>query len=201
MTALIFETIAKSLSDQGYCVVPEFLSPALTKSLLQRLKYLSISQLSPAGIGRDKDYHVNQAVRTDHMRWLDHSDETERRFLSLMYDFQQAMNEQLFLGLFDYEAHFAHYAKGAFYKKHVDAFRGRSNRVISSVFYLNPDWSKEQGGELVIYAPKGDEILETISPEQGKAVFFLSEEFPHEVKPAQADRYSIAGWFHIRGSR
>lgn len=31
-------------------------------------------------------------------------------------------------------------------------------------------------------------------------VVFLSQEFPHEVLPANRDRYSIAGWFQANTS-
>jgi len=34
-----------------------------------------------------------------------------------------------------------------------------------------------------------------------RLVIFLSEEFPHEVLPANTHRYSIAGWFRVNNSR
>ena len=64
---------------------------------------------------------------------------------------QRFLNKRLFLGLFSFESHFAHYNKGDFYKKHKDAFKGEGNRVLSVVVYLNQQWSSEDGGELVIY--------------------------------------------------
>ena len=31
-------------------------------------------------------------------------------------------------------------------------------------------------------------------------VLFLSEEMPHEVRPARRDRYSVTGWFRLNNS-
>jgi len=115
------------------------------------------------------------------------------------------LNRRLFMGLFDYESHFAHYPIGAFYKKHRDAFAGQSgnrqpNRVLSTVLYLNSAWQPHEGGELLIYAEDGEAIIETVVPVYGRLVIFLSEKFPHEVLPATRERKSIAGWFRVNES-
>ncbi|MEJ2425981.1 MAG: 2OG-Fe(II) oxygenase, partial [Candidatus Thiodiazotropha sp.] len=34
----------------------------------------------------------------------------------------------------------------------------------------------------------------------GQTVIFLSERFPHEVIPAQRDRYTIAGWYRVNNN-
>ena len=96
--------------------------------------------------------------------------------------------------------------KGDFYKKHKDAFKGEGNRVLSVVVYLNQNWSRDDGGELVIYDQSlaNSAIIEhnkiTVTPSFGTIVVFLSEEFPHEVLPALRDRYAIAGWFRLNTS-
>jgi SM-20-related protein len=110
------------------------------------------------------------------------------------------LNRRLFLGLFSYEGHFAHYEPGAFYKRHVDAFRGESNRVLTTVFYLNWGWQAEDGGELLLYEENQTEAFARVIPRMGKLAVFLSEEFPHEVLPAKRDRYSIAGWYRVNSS-
>ena len=84
-----------------------------------------------------------------------------------------------------------------FYKKHVDAFKGRSNRVFTSVLYL---YTPNEGGELVIYKPKSKVVEVSISPKAGTLVLFESERFVHEVLPAVDNRYSIAGWFRKNAS-
>ncbi|MCH2546483.1 MAG: 2OG-Fe(II) oxygenase [Alphaproteobacteria bacterium] len=106
------------------------------------------------------------------------------------------LNKRLMLGMFFFEAHFAHYPKGAYYKRHCDSFRGAKNRIISTVLYLNSDWKKENGGLLAMYRDEdATEPFATITPHIGNFVLFLSEGIPHEVLTAHAPRASIAGWF------
>jgi Predicted proline hydroxylase len=45
-----------------------------------------------------------------------------------------------------------------------------------------------------------EEVVEKVVPQMGTLAVFLSERFPHEVLPARADRYSIAGWFRVNTS-
>ena len=106
------------------------------------------------------------------------------------------MNQRCFLGLIDFEAHYARYQQGDFYQKHLDAFVGRSNRVLSTVCYLN---TVDQGGELVLYNEQ-DQLLTKVQPKAGTLVIFESCRFPHEVLPASQTRYSIAGWFRHNSS-
>lgn len=108
------------------------------------------------------------------------------------------LNRELFLGLWDFECQVAHYQPGDFYRRHYDAFRGRSNRRVSVVAYLNGGWLPDQAGELAIYPDM--ETLEPalkVTPLMGTMVVFLSEDVPHEVLPAERDRYSVAGWFRV----
>lgn len=113
---------------------------------------------------------------------------------------QVYLNRRLFLGLFSFESHFAHYSPGDFYKKHYDAFRGGANRILSIVVYLNHGWQPDDGGELVLYLDDKDREGIKVTPSFGSVAIFLSEEFPHEVLPATRDRYSIAGWFRVNTS-
>ncbi len=87
---------------------------------------------------------------------------------------------------------------GDFYLKHLDSFRGNENRKLTTVFYLNENWTPADGGELKIYDLQ-DNWIETLAPVAGRLVVFLSERFPHEVLEAHADRVSIAGWFRTNG--
>ncbi|HEK0779309.1 TPA: 2OG-Fe(II) oxygenase, partial [Proteus mirabilis] len=97
-------------------------------------------------------------------------------------------------------AHFACYEKGAFYKKHLDAFKENVTRRLTTVLYLNDEWAPQDGGELVIY-DLDDNQLATVAPQGGRLVVFLSEQFPHEVLPTHKERISIAGWFRVNGVR
>ncbi len=173
--------------------------PALTHDLYRRVARLDEhNDLSQAGIGRERQHQLNEKIRTDETRWLDPDNSIDLAYLTHMADFRLAMNQRLFLGLFDYESHYAHYPSGAFYKRHVDAFKGQSNRVLTTVMYLNPFWQTQDGGQLQIYDINDDNLILSVEPEMGTFVVFLSEQFPHEVLPSKRDRYSIAGWFRIQ---
>ena len=150
--------------------------------------------LTPAGIGRADDYDIIRQVRRDKTRWLDGSTPAQTAYLAFAEALRREVNYRLMLGLFAFEAHFAVYEPGGFYKRHLDSFRGARNRVLSSVLYLNRGWQAGDGGLLRIYAPECGTNVADVQPEFGTFVTFLSEDIPHEVIPARRERFSIAGW-------
>ncbi|GAB3097270.1 2OG-Fe(II) oxygenase [Pseudomaricurvus hydrocarbonicus] len=196
----LFEAIAQNLLSQGYSVHPGALPQALSEQLYRHSQELPQQQFDPAGIGRDTQHTRSEAIRKDQICWITDDWEAGRHWLTWAGELQTYLNRRLFLGLFSFESHFAHYGPGDFYKRHVDAFRGDANRILSMVVYLNPEWRPEYGGELVLYSDDQDDQGQKITPTLGTIVVFLSEEFPHEVLPAQNDRYSIAGWFRVNTS-
>ncbi|MDD5036205.1 MAG: 2OG-Fe(II) oxygenase [Methylococcaceae bacterium] len=196
-----FDRIAYALENTGYLILPSALPGDLTEALCRRINSLAAEELSRAGVGRGQDHRLLEAIRSDAIRWLSASHPVESAYLAWMERLRLGLNRRLFLGLFDYECHFAVYEAGAYYRKHLDAFQGGKNRVLTTVFYLNPQWSEDDGGELLIYPDQGDEPLERVMPEFGKLVIFLSDRFPHEVSVSRRKRFSLAGWFHINASR
>ncbi|SIS94963.1 2OG-Fe(II) oxygenase [Neptunomonas antarctica] len=198
LTEETLDLVAKELSQHGFIVLKSALSAELVRHLLT-IAAAHVTQFQPAGIGREKKHHLNNTIRTDKIRWMDPSNITESAYLGEMETLRKAMNKRLFMGLFDYEANFAHYPPGAFYKKHLDAFKGQTNRVLTTVFYLNENWDETDGGDLVVYN-LDNQIIRHIKPDAGTLVIFLSDEFPHEVSKVFKDRYSIAGWFRINNS-
>lgn len=73
----------------------------------------------------------------------------------------------------------------------IDQFNDRSNRLISMVFYLNPNWKPEHEGQLRIYR---DDSYVDIEPIAGRLAIFKSEGVLHEVTYTHVSRYSLAGW-------
>lgn len=193
----LFEQIAEEIYQQGYSVLSHALPEPLCQALAAEVRALPKDRFSRAGIGRQDDHIKEKTIRRDEICWIDNNTEPGREWLAWAGELQQAINRRLFLGLFSFESHYAHYRGGDFYKVHRDAFRGQQNRVLTVVAYLNPGWRAEDGGELLVYPDEGHEPLLKVLPESGTLVVFLSEEFPHEVLPAQVDRYSIAGWYRI----
>lgn len=198
----VFDRIAMALECDGYIVLPGALPVAMLDGLFSQLKGTDSEDFRRAGIGREQDHQLNRFVRTDMIHWLEHGDAVASDgYLEWTEKLRLGLNRRLFLGLFDYEAHFALYQVGDYYKRHLDAFRGNTNRVVTTVLYLNPEWGPGDGGELVIYvAPDSDEVIERVMPSYGTLVVFLSERFPHEVLPAARLRHSIAGWFRVNNT-
>ncbi|WP_230969138.1 2OG-Fe(II) oxygenase [Nitrogeniibacter aestuarii] len=196
----IFRRIAEALTRDGYALVPDAIDLNLLQALRARIEHLGADDFVPAGIGRAQEQMKNEFVRRDEIHWLERSDPTEAQWLAWVDALRDYLNRRLFLGLFSYEAHFAHYAPGAFYKRHVDAFRGEANRILSTVLYLNDGWQHADGGQLVLYPENGLEPLAKVDPVMGTLAVFLSEEFPHEVLPAARHRFSIAGWCRVNTS-
>jgi SM-20-related protein len=194
---LLFDQIADALAGPGFIALDQLLPDSLINGLIDNLNRQQ-DAFRPAGVGRQGDYQHNQDIRGDSIQWLEAGDPAVTEFLCWMDTLRLELNRRLFLGLFDYECHYAVYSPGAFYQKHRDAFRGNPGRKLSTVLYLNPNWDVMAGGELVLYDEAGEMELLRLAPECGRLVIFLSEDFPHEVLPAAQLRQSIAGWFRIK---
>lgn len=194
--------LVDALVEQGWYVGEDFLPAELCAALHHELGAMAEHEaLEAAGIGRGQEHALRRDIRGDAIRWLDRESQARRQYLEAMGELQQELNRALFLGLFEYEAHFAHYPPGAFYRRHLDSFRGRANRVISTVGYLNPDWPGDGGGEMVIFAADDAEReVARVRPEAGTFACFLSDSVPHEVLPTRLPRSSIAGWFRRNAS-
>lgn len=148
-------------------------------------------------VGREEDFQKNRFIRQDTIHWLEPKADFAQGYFGWMEELRLRLNCYLYLGLFDYEAMFAHYPEGAFYKRHLDAFKGNTNRRFSTVLYLNPQWSQEDGGELLIYRKRQKSPFETVIPTFGTMVIFLSEQFPHEVLAVNKSRFSLTGGFRV----
>ena len=197
----VFTRIVAALRQDGYIILDEVLPVEQTQSLFLDIKQSDPSIFQTAGIGREDRHQRNPFVRRDRICWLDQGYPGLAEYFTWMEQLRLRVNGELFLGLFDYECHYAHYPAGAFYKKHIDAFRGLSNRRLTTILYLNPDWQAQDGGELLLYDKATDTLISRVAPVFGKMVIFLSEDFPHEVLPARRSRYSLAGWFRINNNQ
>jgi SM-20-related protein len=192
------EAIAGQLAQVGYIVLHQPLLRRQSAQLSSRCQDDDRLRFQPARIGRGAERQQLDAIRGDVISWLDDGDGIDHAYLAWMEKLRSGLNEVLYLGLFDYECHYAIYDAGAGYARHSDVLIGRRNRILSTVFYLNEDWQFSDGGELVLFAPEGDAIIDTVNPTFGKMIIFLSELFPHTVLTARKQRRSIAGWFRVR---
>jgi len=185
--------IVNEVYEQRYSVLDNFISEPEISQLVQKINLLSENkQLKQAGIGKNAEHLTSTDIRSDFIYWLDENDnDLQSLFFDFINELMLALNRRFYLGLNNYEFHLAFYPPGSFYKKHRDAFKRDDARKITVILYLNQNWRKENGGELVLY--KEDGTSRTIEPIGGRLLVFESE-LEHEVLLSNANRYSITGW-------
>ena len=192
------ERIVNSLAATGWYVGESIFTAELSGRLMRRARLLADThELRSARVGRNVGVQANPELRSDDTRWLAHApdDASERDAVSSVNALRAHLNEALFIGAQEAELHFARYAPGAFYRTHRDRFRDDDARLVSLVFYLNDEWPDDAGGELVLYADDDSgAVITRVPPRAGTMVCFLSDRFPHEVLPANRERYSLTGW-------
>lgn len=194
---LSFEALTLNLEAQGFVVLPEELPLDVARALVDYTATVNANDFHAAAVGRGSQEQRNHFVRRDLIHWLDERNPALAPWRAWTESLRVYLNRQLYLGLLSFESHLAHYRPGDFYRTHVDAFRGEANRVVSLVCYLNEDWTEGDGGELVLYSQRGPVV---VKPIHRTVVLFLSEEMPHEVRPARRDRFSVTGWFRVNTS-
>lgn len=155
--------------------------------------------LKPARVGRGQAQVMAPHLRRDRICWLDGGSPSQLALFAQLEALRDYLNQTLYLGLRRYEAQFAIYGPGDFYRRHLDSFSGAASRILSLVLYLNPDWRGPDGGQLCLYPGAGDPDGVCIEPLGGRVAVFLSEEIPHEVLPSARHRYSIACWYRRDG--
>lgn len=193
--------IVDDLATCGWSQQDIFLPASLTLALAAECRTRAAEgELAPAAVGRGATQEVREGIRGDHIQWLEPGQaESCDQYLELMDGLREALNRGLFLGLEDFECHFALYPPGAFYRKHLDRFRDDDRRTVSAVIYLNADdWTPDDGGQLRMSLKNGEE--HDVQPIGGCLVVFLSGDIPHEVLPARRERLSVTGWFRRRGN-
>lgn len=176
---------------------PDYFPPDLIAELRRDMDiHFQKGLQKKAGIGRGEARHIEHETRTDQTLWLDLDRAAPNEYLRLMDALRMDLNRELYLGLHHFEAHYARYEAGGYYKKHRDYFTGAHNRIVSTVTYLTPGWADEDKGHLVLYdGVDEDREIARILPLSGTLAVFISEAVPHEVLPPGRARSSIAGWY------
>jgi len=200
------------ITDRGYCVMDNFLSPSVIDTLASEVLVLQDSALLHAANTGRAQTTVNTKFRGDSIYWLNEAESSpaQQIYLDEMERLRRELNRHLYLGLDALESHLALYPIGAGYQKHLDRFKANVSsqlpqRQISCILYLNKAWQEEDGGYLRLYlnadaADTTDGIVAVapsidIAPIAGRLVMFLSDTFYHEVLPANRARMSLTGWF------
>lgn len=187
----IWPVEVSQLGTKGFFTRPSFLGADLAKRALEEAKLVPLRR---AGIRKGRE--LDDSVRTDELAWLT-ADETAGALAEVVTHFAELMkslNEAAWLGLRTFDLQLAHYAPGAHYGKHRDAFPGDDNRRVTAIVYLNPGWVADDGGQLRLHA----EPLFDLEPTLDRLVVFRSEVVEHEVLEARADRWALTAWYSAR---
>jgi SM-20-related protein len=186
--------LADQIADNGYAVIDDFLSNEEIDSILALEGFKNgLLQFKKAGIGKNQDKQINEAIRGDYIQWIDPNN-AEPPLLTYLGRLKQVIafvNQSLFLSLKDCEVHQTIYPIGSFYKRHLDQFKKDDHRKLSVICYLNKDWKEADGGQLRMFI--GHESKD-ILPVAGRLVCFRSDLLEHEVLPATRERLSLTGW-------
>lgn len=190
-----FEELAEGFVTGKVGISEAFITHKLSAALVQNLISLKDDGvLATAGIGNATLKVDTISIRSDKTSWLDAAtkNDAEMEFLEIIERFIAYLNETCYTGLNACEFHYALYEQGAFYGKHKDQFRNNSNRKFSMISYLNNNWAKADGGNLIIHHE--GRAAQNISPDNCKTVFFQSDMLEHEVAMAHRPRMSVTGW-------
>ena len=79
--------------------------------------------------------------------------------------------------------------------QHCDAVGANTDRVLTTIVYLNRDWIPADGGSLRLHTRAEGGV--DVAPLIGRVLFFWSDgRVPHEVLPAYQPRYAVSLWYY-----
>ena len=190
------ERIANSLFEHGFAVWDDFIPKEISKMLRDNaLTLFRNDEMKKAGIGTSFLHQVDKEVRGDYIHWIDNdsTNNFEQHYLTFVNQLISFFNQSCYLGIRDYEIHYAFYPVGTHYEKHLDQLSINGKRSISIVCYLNENWKKGDGGELRIFH-KNDDGFTDFAPLEGRLALFISSEIYHEVLHTEKERVALTGW-------
>jgi len=202
----------EELDNIGFVIKDNFLGKEKLLEIWEESNSLyNHGKLQRAGMGTGaSDHWVNEKARSDHVLWLNSAFDTSfdnegidaiRKLINTIDQIRHQLNEDINLDSQKIQMHLTCYpGKGARYMRHLDAYVGASARKITCLYYINPNWKEEDGGQLRIFDPKqeaqSDEKFMDIAPLGDRLLIFQSRVLEHEVLPVHAHRFALTVWFY-----
>lgn len=173
------------LANTGYIMLDDCFNQQLLHALQQESGFIEYQAAHLTAGERLTE------IRGDNIRWIDAQCPAGLTYLRQIEALAQFFNRTLYTGIRHSEAHYACYPPGYGYQWHSDNPRGRDERVLSAVFYLNAEWSADDGGEIVLIDKQ--DTTQALLPKANRLVVFDSN-LQHQVTVTQRERFSIATW-------
>lgn len=207
------------LDENGYVVIPNFISDEFTSSICNDIYQLrSKKHFKVARIGQSSTNKLNTEIRVAETCFIDNT-RTDRDSMlppseartnlcdsleNLRQDLAASLGNPLDSTLT--ELLYAYYPSGGFYRRHRDAIPGSASnlRSYSLLLYLNQNWQPSDGGYLRMHMDEGEDFLPEgaepdfmdVEPRAGTLVLFESDMVPHEVLDTSEERMAVVGWYN-----
>lgn len=188
--ALIPDSELDNLAHHGFIVVDECFSHQFLQNLQLEGGYFDNNSIDYQQAHLTHGERLTE-IRGDSIRWIDESCPKGMQYLQAIEELGQFFNRTLFTGIRYCEAHYARYPVGFGYQWHSDNPKGRDERILSAVFYLNDNWGKNDGGEISLVDKQDN--LQKLMPKANRLIVFDSN-LQHQVEITKRQRFSIATW-------
>lgn len=180
------DQILEDLDLHGFAMLDDAYSPEYQQQVLAECSQ-NLDQFREAAIQNG----VVSKIRSDHILWIHEDLSIAQQHTQTLLALAEQFNQTFYLGIREVEAHFASYQAGSFYALHRDNPQQKNDRVISTVYYLHPEWQADWGGQLRLQDKHG--AWHIIEPHPNRIAIFQSD-LLHEVLPATQQRLSITAW-------
>ena len=132
-----FEELILGLIDDQYGCCKNFISPSTVSGLRNNLTSLKASgNMISAGIGNKMVFQNDQLIRSDTVKWIEElsTNPFEDIYLKKIWRFIHHLNKTCSTSIKTYESHYANYALGSFYKRHIDQFKNEKGpKILNSL--------------------------------------------------------------------
>ena len=180
------DQILEDLDLYGFAMLDDAYSPEYQQQVLAECSQ-NLDQFREAAIQNG----VVSKIRSDHILWIHEDLSIAQQHTQTLLALAEQFNQTFYLGIREVEAHFASYQAGSFYALHRDNPQQKNDRVISTVYYLHPEWQADWGGQLRLQDKHG--AWHIIEPRPNRIAIFQSD-LLHEVLAATQQRLSITAW-------
>lgn len=202
----IASEVKQQLDQKGYAVHDNITGGASSKNVrneiisLDSKGLLKSGQLGGGRNGSNLKYQLDY-VRGDRIAWINGSEPNTDSIQSLILLMDRVMhclaNEIPSVKdrvIERQEAMATCYpGNGAKYIKHCDN-PNKNGRVLTFIYYANPEWVKEHQGCLRIHHTSGPEDIPPLGDRL--VVFYSDKRNPHEVLPCyKQNRYAVTVWY------